>query len=121
MTPCITAISSHICASTASSRPGAGFDSASFGCCRNRMCKHDPGCGTGKGAIHCPNCCGKKDGRAEIDAHAAEWLKESDVPSVAVAFIKDRRLAWTAVYGEQSPVSPRQEKRYTTWRRSQSR
>ena len=33
-----------------------------------------------------------KDGRAEIDAHAAEWLKESDVPSVAVAFIKDRSL-----------------------------
>jgi hypothetical protein len=27
----------------------------------------------------------RKDGRAEIDAHAAEWLKESDVPSVAVA------------------------------------
>jgi hypothetical protein len=25
----------------------------------------------------------KKDGRAEIDAHAAEWLKESDVPSAA--------------------------------------
>ena len=45
----------------------------------------------------------KKDGRAAIDAYAAEWLKESDVPSVAVAFIKDRRLAWTAVYGEQSP------------------
>src|SRR5450631_3256119 len=45
----------------------------------------------------------KKDGRAEIDAHAAEWLKESDVPSVAVAFIKDRSLAWTTVYGEQSP------------------
>jgi CubicO group peptidase (beta-lactamase class C family) len=45
----------------------------------------------------------KKDGRGQIDAHAAEWLKESDVPSVAVAFIKDRTLAWTAVYGEQSP------------------
>ena len=45
----------------------------------------------------------KKDGRAEIDAHAAEWLRESDVPSVAVAFIQDRRLAWTTVYGEQSP------------------
>jgi hypothetical protein len=29
----------------------------------------------------------KKDGRAEIDAHAAEWLKESDVPSVAVAYL----------------------------------
>ncbi len=45
----------------------------------------------------------KKDRRAEIDAHAAEWLKESDVPSVAVAYIEDRTVAWTAVYGEQSP------------------
>jgi len=44
-----------------------------------------------------------KDGRAEIEAHAAEWLKKSDVPSVAVAYIKDRKVAWTAVYGEQSP------------------
>ena len=48
----------------------------------------------------------KKDGRSEIDAHAAEWLKESDVPSVAVAFIKDGKVAWTAVYGEQSPGVP---------------
>jgi len=45
----------------------------------------------------------KKDGRVEIDAHAAEWLKESDVPSIAVAYIEDRTVAWTAVYGEQSP------------------
>jgi CubicO group peptidase (beta-lactamase class C family) len=45
----------------------------------------------------------KKDGRAEIDAHAAEWLKESDVPSVAVAYIEHRQVAWTEVYGEQSP------------------
>jgi CubicO group peptidase (beta-lactamase class C family) len=45
----------------------------------------------------------KKDGRAEIDAHAAGWLKVSDVPSVAVAYIEDRRVSWTAVYGEQSP------------------
>ncbi len=44
-----------------------------------------------------------KDDRAEIDAHAAEWLKESDVPSVAVAYIEDRKVAWSAVYGEQSP------------------
>lgn len=44
-----------------------------------------------------------KDGRTEIDAHAAEWLKQSDVPSLAVAYIENRRLAWTAVYGEQSP------------------
>lgn len=43
------------------------------------------------------------DGRAEIDAHVAEWLKDSDVPSVAVAYIQDRKVAWTAVYGEQSP------------------
>ena len=47
-----------------------------------------------------------KDGRAEIDAHVAEWLKENDVPSVAVAYIEDRRVAWTAVYGEQSPGVP---------------
>ncbi len=45
----------------------------------------------------------KKDGRAEIAAHAAEWLKQSDVPSVAVAYIEDRKVAWTEVYGEQSP------------------
>jgi CubicO group peptidase (beta-lactamase class C family) len=44
-----------------------------------------------------------KDGRAEIYAHVAEWLKESDVPSVAVAYIQDRKVAWTEVYGEQSP------------------
>jgi CubicO group peptidase (beta-lactamase class C family) len=48
----------------------------------------------------------KKDGRAEIDAHAAEWLKQSDVPSVAVAYIEDRKVAWTEVYGEQSPGVP---------------
>jgi CubicO group peptidase (beta-lactamase class C family) len=44
-----------------------------------------------------------KTGRAEIDAHAAEWLKDSDVPSVAVAYIANRKVAWSAVYGEQSP------------------
>lgn len=44
-----------------------------------------------------------RDGRSEIDAHAAQWLKESDVPSVAVAYIESRKIAWTAVYGEQSP------------------
>jgi CubicO group peptidase (beta-lactamase class C family) len=44
-----------------------------------------------------------KDRRAEIDTHAAEWLKESDVPSMAVAYIEDGKVAWTAVYGEQSP------------------
>jgi CubicO group peptidase (beta-lactamase class C family) len=43
------------------------------------------------------------DARAQIDAHVAEWLKESDVPSVAVAYIKEGKVASTAVYGEQSP------------------
>ena len=62
-----------------------------------------PAAGQDKAQSTARTVAAKKDGRAEIDAHAAEWLKESDVPSVAVAFIKDRRLAWTAVYGEQSP------------------
>lgn len=44
-----------------------------------------------------------REGRAEINAHVAQWLKESDVPSVAVAYIENRKIAWTAVYGEQSP------------------
>ena len=52
----------------------------------------------------------REDDRAEIVAHAAEWLKESDVPSVAVAYIKDGKVAWTAVYGEQSPGVPATEK-----------
>src|SRR5580692_9447783 len=47
-----------------------------------------------------------KDGRAEIAAHAAEWLRVSDVPSVAVAYIPGRKGAWTAGYGEQSPGVP---------------
>jgi CubicO group peptidase (beta-lactamase class C family) len=42
-------------------------------------------------------------GRAEFNAQVSEWLKESDVPSVAVAYIRDRKVAWTEVYGEQSP------------------
>ena len=51
--------------------------------------------------------------RAEIDAHVREWLKDSDVPSVAVAYIQDRKVAWTEVYGEQSPgVAATQETLY---------
>src|SRR3984885_1866305 len=48
----------------------------------------------------------KKDGRAEVDAHVAEWLKASDVPSAAVASIEARKAASAAVYGEQSPAVP---------------
>ena len=53
-----------------------------------------------------PTVAARENGRAAIDAHAAEWLKESDVPSVAVAYINDGKVAWTAVYGEQSPGVP---------------
>lgn len=46
------------------------------------------------------------DGRAEIDAHVAEWLKASAVPSVAVAYIQDRKVAldgglWRAESGSR--------------------
>jgi len=44
-----------------------------------------------------------RDGRAEIDARAAEWLKVSNVPSLAVANIENGKVAWTVVHGEQSP------------------
>lgn len=47
-----------------------------------------------------------KKRRSEIDSHAAAWLKESDVPSLAVAYIENGKIAWTAVYGEQSPGVP---------------
>ena len=38
-----------------------------------------------------------------LDQKIPGWLKQYDVPSVAVAYIKNGKLAWTAVYGEQSP------------------
>jgi CubicO group peptidase (beta-lactamase class C family) len=42
----------------------------------------------------------------QLDASAPAWLKQDDVPSVAVAYITHGRIAWTAVYGEQSPGTP---------------
>ncbi len=42
----------------------------------------------------------------QLDKQASEWLQEYAVPSVAVAYIKSGELAWTAVYGEQSPGVP---------------
>jgi len=62
-----------------------------------------PAAEQGKAQSTAQTVAAKKDARAEINAHAAEWLKDSDVPSVAVAYIEDRTVAWTAVYGEQSP------------------
>jgi CubicO group peptidase (beta-lactamase class C family) len=57
-----------------------------------------------------PTVAATNDSRAAMDAHAPVWLKENDVPSVAVAYIKDGKVAFTAVYGEQSPGVPATEK-----------
>lgn len=44
--------------------------------------------------------------RASLDAQAPGWLESHDVPSVAIAYIADGRIAFTAVYGEQAPGVP---------------
>lgn len=44
--------------------------------------------------------------KAAVDAKAPQSLAENDVPSVAVAYIADERVQWSAVYGEQSPGVP---------------
>src|SRR5687767_10712969 len=48
----------------------------------------------------------KESARALLDERAPQWLKQHDVPSVAVAYIENEKVAWTAVYGEQSPGVP---------------
>tara|TARA_R110002051_G_scaffold48299_2_gene95073 strand:+ start:165038 stop:166120 length:1083 start_codon:yes stop_codon:yes gene_type:complete len=44
--------------------------------------------------------------RAALDAAAPGMLETYEVPSVAVAYIEDGALAWTAVYGQQGPDTP---------------
>src|SRR5580698_1163040 len=44
--------------------------------------------------------------RARLDQEVPAWLKQADVPSVAIAWIDHGTVAWTAVYGEQSPGVP---------------
>ncbi len=44
--------------------------------------------------------------RAALDRNVPDWLKQFDVPSVAVAYIRKGKIDWTAVYGEQSPGVP---------------
>ncbi|WP_176441836.1 serine hydrolase domain-containing protein [Granulicella rosea] len=44
--------------------------------------------------------------RQQLDRKAPGWLKLYDVPSVSIAYIEHGRIAWTAVYGEQSPGVP---------------
>ncbi len=44
--------------------------------------------------------------RSVIDAKMAGWLAANNVPSAAIAYIADGKVAWTANYGEQSPGTP---------------
>ena len=43
---------------------------------------------------------------ATLDAQVPRWLAEHDVPSLAVAYVRDGEVAWTRVYGEQAPGVP---------------
>ncbi|HEY0022891.1 MAG TPA: serine hydrolase domain-containing protein [Longimicrobium sp.] len=43
---------------------------------------------------------------AALDEKAPLWLAEHHVPSIAVAYIRDGRVQWTKVYGEQSEGVP---------------
>jgi len=44
--------------------------------------------------------------RQTLDANAPGLLEANDVPSVAVGYIVDGEVAWTAVYGERAPGEP---------------
>jgi CubicO group peptidase (beta-lactamase class C family) len=50
------------------------------------------------------------DLKPRLDCKVPLWLKAYEVPSAAVAFIEHGKLAWTAVYGEQSPGVPATDK-----------
>ncbi|MEO1333015.1 MAG: serine hydrolase domain-containing protein [Myxococcota bacterium] len=44
--------------------------------------------------------------RALLDARVPRWLEEYDVPSAAVAYVVDREVALSQVWGEQAPGEP---------------
>ncbi len=67
------------------------------------VCIHAQPPSTSKAAL-------RSDLQVLIDQKAPQWLKQYDVPSVAVAYIEKGKIAWTAVYGEQSPGVPATEK-----------
>ena len=50
------------------------------------------------------------DLKQSLDRKVPVWLKAYEVPSAAVAFIEHGKLAWIAVYGEQTPGVPATEK-----------
>jgi CubicO group peptidase (beta-lactamase class C family) len=47
--------------------------------------------------------------RAMLDARVPGWLADHEVPSVAIAYLRDGEIAFTAVYGEQAPEIPASE------------
>lgn len=57
----------------------------------------------GSAAAHEPKLAEAEKLRTRLDASAPGWLSENQVPSVAVALIRDGEVAWTAVYGERAP------------------
>src|SRR5271154_7172568 len=50
------------------------------------------------------------DLRTQVAQNLPKWLKQYNVPSVAVAYIANGKLVWTAVAGEQSPGVPATDK-----------
>jgi CubicO group peptidase (beta-lactamase class C family) len=48
--------------------------------------------------------------RTQVVQNLPKWLKQYNVPSVAVAYIANGKLAWTEVAGEQSPGAPANDK-----------
>jgi len=57
-----------------------------------------------------PSTISRSNLKSRLDEKAPLWLKVFDVPSVAVAYIENGQLVWTAVYGTQSPGVPANEK-----------
>ncbi|MGZ9811616.1 serine hydrolase domain-containing protein [Pseudoroseicyclus sp. H15] len=49
------------------------------------------------------------DLRASLDQLAPELLAREDVPALAVGYIADGEVQWTAIYGEQAPGQPATE------------
>lgn len=54
----------------------------------------------------CASAAAPRSAPAAIETAAPQWLAQHQVASVAIAYIEDGRIAWTAAYGEQSPGVP---------------
>lgn len=50
--------------------------------------------------------CGAQSTPAVLDTLVPRLLREQKVPSIAIAYLRDRRPAWTRVYGEAAPGVP---------------